>query len=139
MTAGAAAPPPDLPVALPGDEDGPVFEEAWQAEAVALTVGLVGAGVFTWADWTAALSAAIAAAQAAGDPDLGDTYYEHWVTALEALCGRTGVAVDAEVDRHADAWRAAYLRTPHGRPVVLDPHDVEVGTRGSFRPPDAHG
>ena len=27
----------------------------------------------------------ILAAQAAGDPDLGDTYYEHWLAALEIL------------------------------------------------------
>lgn len=121
MTAAAAAPLPGLPAGLPGDEDGPIFTEAWHAEAVALTIGLVEAGAFTWADWTAALAAAVAEAQAAGDPDLGDTYYEHWVHALEALCRRTGVAVDADVDRYAEAWRAAYLRTPHGQPVVLDP------------------
>ncbi len=123
MTAPTVGPLPDLPVGLPGDEDGPVFAEAWHAEAVALTIGLVEAGAFTWAAWTEALAAAIAEARAAGDPDLGDTYYEHWVRALEDLCGRTGVAPDAEVDRYADAWRAAYLRTPHGQPVVLEPLD----------------
>ena len=139
MTTGAAASPPELPVDLPGDDDGLVFTEAWQAEAVALTVGLVEVGAFSWADWSTALGEAISAAQAAGDPDLGDTYYEHWVRALETLCERTGVAPDREVDRHADAWRAAYLRTPHGQPVVLDPNDVRADTTESFRPPDAHG
>ncbi|MEK7878383.1 MAG: nitrile hydratase accessory protein, partial [candidate division NC10 bacterium] len=38
---------PDLP-ALPGDTEGPVFQEPWEAEAFAMAVRLHEAGYFTW-------------------------------------------------------------------------------------------
>ncbi len=58
---------------LKGD-DGPVFREAWEAQAFALTRSLCERGVFSWPEWTAALARAILRAQAAGDPDTGETY-----------------------------------------------------------------
>lgn len=104
---------------MPGDEGGPVFDETWQADAFAMVVALTDAGVFTAAEWSDALGAAIRAAQAAGDPDLGDTYYVHWVAALERLCASLG-GIPAEVlDERQDAWRRAYENTPHGQPVEL--------------------
>ncbi len=112
---------PDLAAlgAIPRDDDGPVFAEPWQAAAFALAVRLSGDGHFTWAEWAAALSAEIAAAQQAGDPDLGDTYYLHWARALERICSAKGLALQPEVDRRSNEWREAYLRTPHGQPVEL--------------------
>lgn len=106
--------------ALPRDADGPVFREPWEAKAFAMAVRLAEEGVFTWAEWTKALSAEIAAARDAGDPDLGDTYYMYWMRALEALVARkSGVAAD-DVDACAEQWRRAYLNTPHGQPIVLE-------------------
>ena len=112
---------PDLAAlgAIPRDDAGPVFAEPWQATAFALAVRLSNEGHFTWAEWAATLSGEIAAAQRAGDPDLGDTYYLHWVRALERLCAAKGLAPNAEVDRRSDEWRRAYLRTPHGQPIEL--------------------
>lgn len=75
---------PDLP-AIPRDAGGPVFAAPWQAQAFATVLQLHEAGVFTWAEWAEALGAEIKAAQAGGDPDRGDTYYQHWLAALEAL------------------------------------------------------
>jgi nitrile hydratase accessory protein len=66
----------------PHDDEGPVFAEPWQAQAFALAVRLADEGLFTWDEWAAALSAEIARAQEAGDPDLGNTYYQHWLRAL---------------------------------------------------------
>jgi nitrile hydratase accessory protein len=66
----------ELP-ALPCDQDGPVFNEPWEAQAFALAVRLSEAGCFTWAEWAKALSQELKAAQALGDPDLGQTYYQH--------------------------------------------------------------
>jgi len=106
---------------LPRDDDGPRFAEAWQAEVFALTLALAEQGRFAWSEWTAALSAAIADAQAAGDPDLGDTYYSHWLAALEGLCRSKGLVLGVEVDDRQEAWREAYERTPHGQPVHLAP------------------
>src|SRR5882762_3159382 len=73
---------------LPGirlDADGPVFNEPWEARAFAMTVALHERGLFTWPQWADALSRQIALAQTAGDADLGDTYYQHWLRALESL------------------------------------------------------
>jgi hypothetical protein len=50
------------------DEKGPVFREAWEAQAFALTRNLYERGVFSWPEWTAALAKEIRRAQSAGDP-----------------------------------------------------------------------
>ena len=47
-------------------DDGTVFAEPWQAHAFAMAVQLHERGLFTWPEWAAALTAQIAAAQAAG-------------------------------------------------------------------------
>ena len=114
--------PQDRPLLLPaqpGDDDGPHFVEPWQAEAFALTHVLADAGLFTWSEWTAALAAAIAAAQRHGDPDLGDTYYDHWLVALEGLCAEKRVVNRVAVDERQEAWRHAYRHTEHGKAVEL--------------------
>ena len=79
---------PELPEGLPGipmDGENPVFNEPWEARAFAMTLALHERGVFTWPQWAEALSRQIAEARAAGDADLGDTYYPHWLRALESL------------------------------------------------------
>ena len=108
----------DLPMLL-RDRDGPVFNEPWEAQAFALAVRLSEAGCFTWSEWAAALSREIKAAQARGDPDLGETYYRHWLNALERICVDKGLVEGGDVQRRAEAWRHAYLHTPHGQPVCL--------------------
>jgi nitrile hydratase accessory protein len=114
----------DLP-ALPRDQEGPVFNEPWEAQAFALVVRLSETGCFTWSEWTAILSQEIKAAQARGDPDLGQTYYQHWLNALERICVEKGLIGREDMRRRLEAWRRAYLHTPHGQPVELsaaDPH-----------------
>jgi nitrile hydratase accessory protein len=74
----------DLP-GMPDDAAGPVFNEPWEARAFAMVLALHEQGMFTWPQWAAALSQQIDLAQAAGDPDLGDSYYRHWLLALESL------------------------------------------------------
>ncbi len=106
----------DVPL---NDEGAPVFAAPWEASAFALAVRLSAAGCFTWDEWAAALAEEIRAAQREGDPDLGDSYYRHWVRALERLCAERGVVSPSEAERRKEAWRNAYLRTPHGQPVAL--------------------
>ncbi len=103
----------------PRDGDGPVFAEPWQAQAFALTLKLHEAGHFTWAEWAETLGAEIDAARASGDPDLGDTYYRHWLAALERLVSEKGLAQRGELGTRKAAWKRAFLNTPHGQPVVL--------------------
>jgi len=110
--------PDDLP-GLPRDEEGPVFREPWEAQAFAMTLRLHEAGHFTWPEWAATLGAEIEAAGKAGDPDLGDTYYRHWLKALEKLVAEKGLAGPVEMDERKSAWRRAFLATPHGKPIDL--------------------
>jgi nitrile hydratase accessory protein len=111
---------PGLPL---GDGGEPVFAEPWQAHAFALALQLHERGLFTWPEWAQALSAQIRRAQRDGDADLGDTYYRHWLAALEALVAAKGASSADELARCARAWDAAADRTPHGQPIVLAPAD----------------
>ena len=109
----------ELTPGLPLDQAGPVFKEPWEAKAFALVLRLHERALFTWPEWAHALSQEIRAATAAGDADLGDTYYHHWLRALEAIVARKGAASVAELDRCRHAWAEAAERTPHGAPIEL--------------------
>lgn len=111
---------------IPRDDEGPVFREPWEAQAFAMTLRLYQQGLFTWPEWADALTAAIKRAQAAGDPDTGDTYYQHWLAALERIVSEKGVTDDVTLGRYHAAWRRAADRTPHGEPILLDPGDIET-------------
>lgn len=104
---------------LPRDDHGPVFREPWQAQAFAMAVRLHEAGHFTWTEWAAALAEEIRRAQAAGDPDLGDTYYLHWLAALERLVAAKGLVGSDELAARKAAWAEAARTTPHGAPIEL--------------------
>jgi nitrile hydratase accessory protein len=108
---------------LPRDDGGPVFREPWEAQAFAMTVSLHRRGLFTWPEWAAALAVEITRAQNAGDPDTGETYYRHWLAALERLVAEKGISDPATLARYRDAWDHAADRTPHGTPIELRPED----------------
>lgn len=108
---------------IPRDDDGPVFREPWEAHAFAMALALHGRGLFTWPEWAAALADQIKRAQAAGDPDTGETYYRHWLATLEHLVAAKGVATQETLHRYRDAWDHAADRTPHGKPIQLTPAD----------------
>ena len=108
---------------IPRDADGPVFQEPWQAQAFAMALALHERGVFTWPEWAATLGDEIKRAQAAGDPDTGETYYMHWLAALERLVAEKGVASRETLHRYRDAWDHACDRTPHGKPIELTAAD----------------
>ena len=112
---------PDMPPLpeLAFDDDTLVFREPWEAESFALAVQLHERGLFTWQEWTETVGEEIEAAQAAGDPDLGNTYFAHWTRALARIVAAKGALSTQEIDRRADEWHRAYLATPHGQPVDL--------------------
>lgn len=110
---------------IPRDEDGPVFREPWEAHAFAMALALHARGLFTWNEWAAALADQIKRAQAEGDPDTGETYYQHWLATLETLVAAKGVATPDVLHRYRDAWDHAADRTPHGKPIELTPEDFE--------------
>ena len=111
--------------ASPAADGAPAFAEPWMAQAFALALQLHERGLFSWPEWAAALSARIARAQAAGDADLGDTYYRHWLAALEDLVVAKGAGSAHELQSYASAWDHAAHRTPHGQPIALRPTDFE--------------
>lgn len=98
---------------LPVDDQGPVFRAPWEARAFALALRLHEQGVFAWDEWTQALSEQIARAQAAGDADLGDTYYRHWLACLESLVLRKGLTSAGILAREKQAADEAHRRLHH--------------------------
>jgi nitrile hydratase accessory protein len=108
---------------IPHDTGGPVFREPWEAQAFAMTLALHERGVFTWSEWAAALAAEIKRAQGEGDADSGETYYLHWLAALERLVAEKGVTSGETLARTKHAWEHACERTPHGQPIELRGED----------------
>ena len=98
---------------------GPIFAEAWHADALAIAIVLTRRGVFSAAEWSAALGAAVRASEARGEPDDEEHYYEAVLSALESLIDRALPEVGSAIAPRAEQWRRAYLRTPHGQPVEL--------------------
>jgi nitrile hydratase accessory protein len=125
MSNAAAARATSVLKDIPRDEDGPVFREPWEAQAFAMALTLHERGLFTWSEWAAALADEIKRAQAAGDPDKGDTYYRHWLATLEKLVAAKGVATREIQHRYCHAWDHAADRTPHGSPIELRPEDFD--------------
>lgn len=91
----------------------PLFTEAWQAQALAMSDTLVRAGMFSADDWASALGQAVRA-----HDDTQEGYYLAVLSALEGLIDAHGVP-NASVQARRDAWADAYRRTPHGAPVEL--------------------
>jgi nitrile hydratase accessory protein len=108
---------------IPRNVEGPVFRAPWEAEAFALAVSLNERGLFTWKEWAATLGDEIKKAQAAGDPDTGETYYHHWLATLERIVAAKGLADGHLLARTRDAWEHACARTPHGTPIELSAED----------------
>ncbi len=113
---------------IPHDEAGPVFNAPWEAKAFAMALDLHKRGVFTWSEWCETLAEEIRSAQAAGDPDLGDTYYKHWLSALERLM-TTKQVTDAQTLLAAkEDWRAADEHRGFGEAPILIKGAAHAGT-----------
>ena len=108
---------------LPRDEKGePVFFEPWQAKAFAITLALHEKGVFTWAEWAAALARACAggAATCSGSTaEHAEAYFTAWLRALEDLLAARRLLSAESVAETARAWQRAAETTPHGKPICL--------------------
>ena len=130
----------------PAENGEPVFKEPWEAQAFSLVIALHESGVFSWDEWADALAQAIRrglhpggveevvqrvseeVAEDAGEKisermeekeDRPDSYYQHWLAALEHLAIAKGLSGAGELAQRVQAWRDAYLATPHGQPVEL--------------------
>lgn len=97
----------------------PAFDEAWQAQTLAIADSMVRAGRFTANDWAETLGAELSAAEAAGKPDTTATYYDAALAALETLTTASTTITPADLATRKADWTRAYQRTPHGQPVDL--------------------
>ena len=104
---------------IPRDEGGPVFKAPWEALVFGLVVNLHQRGVFSWNEWADTLAGVIREAGAQGDPDRGDTYYLHWVKALEQIVIGRGLADETllatlahALEEEGEHRREAQLKRP---------------------------
>jgi nitrile hydratase accessory protein len=111
---------------IPCDAEGPVFREPWEGQAFAMALTLHEHGVFSWSEWAEMLGQEIRRAQAAGDPDTGETYYQHWFNTLERMVAEKGVTSRETLRSYRDAWERAADRTPHGKPIELRREDFQA-------------
>lgn len=110
---------------IPKDDDGPVFQEPWQAKAFALTVSLHEQGLFSWTNWGEYLSAEIKEAEIQGRTDTAAAYYSHWMTALEKILCNKKILHDHSLAIRKNDWMVAAANTPHGKPVILEPTPID--------------
>lgn len=81
----------------PGDHEGPVFREPWEASAFAIVVKLSEAGHFTWPEWVECLSTEIKKFETrhhhehdhdhihGHEGGAGIEYYHQWFAAMEKM------------------------------------------------------
>lgn len=100
----------NLPL-LPKDDEGPVFVEPWQAQAFAAVVELIKSGRLGQKEWAERLGGEFREAEARGEFNTGERYYEYWLAALERLVvekelmGREDLARERETIRENDHHR----------------------------------
>ena len=100
-------------------DDGPSFDEPWQAQVIGIADRLIDAGVLSAKEWSEGLGQALRSAAEMGAPDNKDSYHSAVLAALEKLLSGMGTISREELDERVEAWRRAYLATPHGKPVEL--------------------
>ena len=104
---------------LPRDAAGPVFKAPWEAQAFAMALALHERGMFGWKEWAQTLAEVIAELKQRGEPDNGEDYYRHWLTALERITARKGLVTGEVLLARREQWAHAARETPHGQPIVL--------------------
>lgn len=97
----------------------PVFDEAWQAQLLAMVDQMISNGVFSNALWSDTLGQNLKDAEARGQADDIDTYYAAVLAAFETLLAQSSDISNETITDKKQAWERAYLSTPHGQPVML--------------------
>ena len=97
----------------------PVFEEVWHGQLFALTVHLNESGHFSWADWAEKFGASLKKHGVDRALNGGEDYFTAWLDALEGFLTELNMAGQNDLILIKEAWKTAYLSTPHGAPVSL--------------------
>ena len=104
----------------------PVFEQEWQAQVLAMADALIANKSIEPILWSETFGAGLRQAHAAGHQDDLETYYAVALDTLETLVTTQGTMTNVEILKRREAWKQAYLDTPHGQPVKLQTHDNGV-------------
>jgi nitrile hydratase accessory protein len=110
------------------DDGSPPFRDLAEAEAFAMGNLLIKSGMVSCKEWETAMNQAILRAQEAGDPDRGDTYFNHWADALENVVIAHQLTDRETLSAQQALWDRAIRNTPHGvalslENAFLEPHD----------------
>jgi hypothetical protein len=97
----------------------PVFDQEWQAQVLAMADALIANKLIKPNCWSESFGAGLAQAHASGCPDDMETYYTVALDTLEKLMTTQGALTGVEISKRREAWKQAYLDTPHGQPVKL--------------------
>jgi hypothetical protein len=96
-----------------------LFDEPWQAQALAMADLLVQSGIINGHDWANRLGARLRSAPPDARADDANAYYGAVLDALEDLLYGSNALDPAQVASFQAQWKRAYLNTPHGAPVEL--------------------
>jgi nitrile hydratase accessory protein len=110
-------------VAIPRDEDGPIFQARWEVLTFVVATMLQQRGAFAWPEWAEALGAEIRRGDSVSPGDASG-YFAPWLAALERLVLSLGLSHEPTLARYRAAFERAAARTPEGAPVILVPDDM---------------
>jgi nitrile hydratase accessory protein len=96
------------------------FNDSWEAEAYAMGNLLVKLNHLSPKEWMDLMAESIKEAQNHGDPDTGDTYYNHWCRSIEKFCFLSGLSDPDQHRNNLDLWKKAINNTPHGVPLAIE-------------------
>lgn len=96
------------------------FNDSWEAEAYAMGNLLVKLNHLSPKEWMDLMAESIKEAQNHGDPDTGDTYYNHWCRSIEKFCFLSGLSDPDQHRNKLDLWKKAINNTPHGVPLAIE-------------------
>lgn len=105
------------------------FDEPWQAKAFALAVHLNEQGLFTWPEWTESFANVARQNPLPSDKSESTAYWRHWILTLEQMITERGQSTPDDLEALRQAWREAFLTTPHAKPVVLPQHILDAAAR----------
>lgn len=91
------------------DNEGPVFDQPWQAQAFSLLLHLHQTGLFPWKDWVQTFSDEIKASPAQPGESINDAYYRQWIAAMERMVTALGLTAFEDITP-AHRGMAASLR-----------------------------
>ena len=97
----------------------PTFTEPWQAEVLAIAEFLIQKKKFSATQWSEALGNEIKKNANNQTMSSKESYYRSALTALESLTIEHKIVSESEIISKEKDWQDAYLKTPHGEPVIL--------------------